>query len=99
MDFSLLFITEHYIIVVQTLRQRNVGLCTNMGCPESRVRMTYVKSAAEIEKYSQALREVQVGQGNLSVPRDKKQKVQLIWSTTRDRADGRKETPDLVCVK
>lgn len=87
MDFSLLFIIEHYIIVVQTVRQTNVGLCTNMGCPESRVRMTYVKGAAEIKKYSQSLQEVQVGQGNLSVPGDKNQKVEFVWSTTRDRAD------------
>lgn len=72
MDFSLLFIIKHYIIVVLTVRLRNVGLCTNMGCLESRVRMTYVKSAAEIKKYSQALRGVQVGQGNLSVPGDTK---------------------------
>lgn len=49
--------------------------------------MTYVNGAAEIKKYSQALREVQVGQGNLSVPGDKNQKVEFIWSTTRGRAD------------
>lgn len=36
MDFSSPFIIEHYIIVVQTVRERNVGLCASMGCPEKR---------------------------------------------------------------
>lgn len=38
----------------------------------SRVRMTYVKGTAEIKKYLQTLQGVQVDQGNLSVPKERK---------------------------
>lgn len=38
----------------------------------SRVRMRYAKGTTELRKYSQALRGVQVGQGNPSVPEETK---------------------------
>lgn len=40
--------------------------------------MTYVNGTVEIKKYLQALRGVQVDQGNLSVPKERKMRSLLV---------------------
>lgn len=66
------------------------GLCKyGMSTKESvsRVRMTYINSTAELKEYSQALQGVQMDQGNLSVPKERKMRVKFTCSITEDRRD------------
>lgn len=47
-----------------------------------------MKGTTAIKEYSQALRGVQMDQGNLSVPKERKnEKVEFTCSTTEDRRD------------